>query len=53
MLFKRGLRLFKGLCLIFLPNVPGVTFIPRATFILGTTCIPESRVAESFGKCVP
>ena len=38
MLFKRGLRLFKGLCLSFLPNVPG------AIFILGGTFIPDSRV---------
>ena len=33
-----GLRLFKGLCLLFLSNVPG------ATFIQGTTSIPDSRV---------
>ena len=33
-----GLRLFKGLCLLFLPNVPGATFIQGGTFI------PESRV---------
>ena len=39
MLFKRGLRLFKGLYLLFLPNVPGATFIQGGTFIL------ESRVA--------
>ena len=38
MLFKRGLRLFKGLCLLFLPNVPG------ATFIQGGMLIPDSRV---------
>ena len=31
---------FKGLCLLFLPNVPGATFIPLATFI------PESRVVN-------
>ena len=34
----RGLRLFKGLCLLFLPNVPGATFIQGGTFI------PDSRV---------
>ena len=28
--FKRGLRLFKGLCLLFLLNVSGATFIPEA-----------------------
>ena len=28
LLFKRGLRLCKELCLLFLPNVPGVTSIP-------------------------
>ena len=28
------LRLFKGLCLLFLPNVPGATFIQGGTFIL-------------------
>ena len=38
LLFKRGLRLFKGLCLLFLPNVPGATFIQGGTFI------PDSRV---------
>ena len=37
-LFKRGLRLFKGLCLLFLPNVPGAMFIQGGTFI------PDSRV---------
>ena len=36
--FKRGLRLFKGLCLLFLPNVP------RAMFIQGGAFIPDSRV---------
>ena len=36
--FKGGLRLFKGLHLLFLPNVPG------AMFIQGGTSIPESRV---------
>ena len=40
--FKRGLRLFKGLCLLFLPNVPGAMFIPGATFI------PESRVVKAY-----
>ena len=40
MLFKRGLRLFKGLCLLFLPNVPGATFIQGGTFI------PDSRVPK-------
>ena len=29
---------FKGLCLLFFPNIPGATFIQRATLI------PESRV---------
>ena len=38
LLFKRGLRLFKGLGLLFLPNVPGAMFIQRGTFI------PDSRV---------
>ena len=38
LLFKRGLRLFKGLCLLFLPNVPGAMFIQGGTFI------PDSRV---------
>ena len=33
LLFKRGLRLFKGLCLLFLPNVPGATFIQEGTSI--------------------
>ena len=27
LLFEMGLRLFKGLCLFFLPNVPGAKFI--------------------------
>ena len=39
-LFKRGLRLFKRLCLLFLPNVPGATFIQGGTFI------PDSRIAK-------
>ena len=43
MLFKRGLRLFKGLCLLFLPNVPGAMFIQGGTFI------PDSRVCVSEG----
>ena len=38
LLFKRGLCLFKGLCLLFLPNVPGAMFIQGGTFI------PDSRV---------
>ena len=38
--FKRGLHLFKGLCLLFLPNVPGATLIKGGTFI------PESRVGD-------
>ena len=29
-----GLCLFKGLCLLFLPNVPGATFIPDWQFIV-------------------
>ena len=39
LIFKRGLRLFKGLCLLFLPNVPGAMFIQGGTFI------PDSRVS--------
>ena len=35
-----GLRLFKGLRLLFLPNIPG------ATFIQGGTSILESRVDD-------
>ena len=38
LLFERGLHLFKGLCLLFLLNVPGATFIQGGTFI------PDSRV---------
>ena len=34
----------KGLCLMFLPNVLGATFIP------GAMCIPESRVGVKI-KC--
>ena len=44
LLFKRGLRLFKGLCLLFLPNVPGAMFIQGGTFI------PDSRVHNVFVK---
>ena len=40
--FKGGLCLFKGLCLLFLRNVPG------ATFIQGGTSIPESRVLNLY-----
>ena len=36
-IFER-LRLFKGLCLLFLPNVPGAMFIQGGTFI------PDYRV---------
>ena len=35
-----GYVFFKGLCLLFLPNVPGTTFI------LGATFIPDSRVGS-------
>ena len=38
LLFNMDLRLFKGLCLLFLPNVPGTMFIQGGTFI------PDSRV---------
>ena len=38
--FKGGLCLFKGLCLLFLPNVPGAMFIQGGTFI------PDSRVTK-------
>ena len=38
-----GYFFFKGLCLLFLTNVP------RATFIQGTTFIPESRVRYKWG----
>jgi hypothetical protein len=38
LLFKRGLRLFKRLCLLFFPNVP------EAMFIQGGKFIPDSRV---------
>ena len=47
LLFKRGLRLFKGLCLLFLPNVPG------ATFIQGGTLIPDSRVVSQLSMQGP
>ena len=54
-LFVRGLRLFKGLFLFFLPNVPG------AMFIQGGTLIPDSRVMINYinnsfsksGSCKP
>ena len=41
MLFKKELRLFKGLCLLFLPNVPWAMFIQGGTFI------PDSRVGST------
>ena len=37
-ILRGGLCLFKRLCLLLLPNVPGATFIKGGTFI------PESRV---------
>ena len=40
LIFKRGLRLFKGLCLLFLLNVAG------AMFIQGGTVIPDSSVMD-------
>ena len=36
-----GICFFKGLCLLFLPNVPGAMFIP------GVMSIPDSRVIWS------
>ena len=33
------LRLFKGLCLLLLPNVPGAMFIQGATFILDSRVV--------------
>ena len=42
LLFKWGLRLFKGLCLLFLPKVPGAMFIQGGTFI------PDSRVLLAY-----
>ena len=39
-IFRGGLRLFKGLFLLFLPNVPGAMFIQGGTFI------PDSRVGS-------
>ena len=41
-----GLRLFKGLCLLFLPNVPGAMIIQGGTFI------PESRVVQVCVHCL-
>ena len=41
MLFERELRLFKALCLLLLPNVPGATFIQGQA--QGSTFIPDSR----------
>ena len=38
LLFERELRLFQGLSSLFLPNVPGATFIKGGAFI------PDSRV---------
>ena len=46
LLFKRGLRLFKGLCLLFLPNVPGAMFIQGGTFI------PDSRVPQTLSPFI-
>ena len=37
----------QGLCLLFLPNVPGATFIP------GATSIPDSRVGFEFASYIP
>ena len=41
LLFERRLHLFRGLCLLILPNVPGAMFIQGGTFI------PDSRVQWS------
>ena len=35
---------------MFLPNFPGATFTPGATFILGAMSIPESRVRKQLSK---
>ena len=40
----QGLRLFKGLCLLFLSNVPGAMFIQGGTFI------SDSRVLTPCSK---
>ena len=48
MLFKRGLRLFKELCLLFLPNVPGAMFIQGGMFILDSRVVKLGLVR---GKC--
>ena len=42
-LFEEGVRLFKGVCLLFLPK------FPEGTFILGATFIRNFRV-NHFGK---
>ena len=49
LLFKRGLRLFKGLSLFFLPNVPGAMFIQGGTFILDSRvlCLKQSSLNTS------
>ena len=46
---KRGLLLFKGLCLLCLPNIPGAMFIQGGTFIPDSrVCISDSNItAES------
>ena len=44
-LSARGLRLFKGLCLLFLPNVPVATFIQGGMFI--TDSRVESQKSEN------
>mgnify|MGYP001477140763 CR=1 FL=1 len=44
--FKRGLHLFKGLCLLFLPNVPGATLIQGATFIVFAKCSRATLIQE-------
>ena len=52
LLFKRGLRLFKGLCLLFLPNVPGAMFIQGGTFIPGSR-VNTSSVEDTIICCFP
>ena len=46
--FKGGLRLFMGLYILFLPNVPGATFIQGGMFILDSRVYDKTNTLHQF-----
>ena len=52
LLFKRGLRLFKGLCLLLLPNVLGGTFIPDSRVLQWWLDQTNNKKVQDSFKCL-